>query len=104
MDVLATIYSAAGNGSADKVNRYFFNFRSGGDIAQDMLGMYLPDLNAARAEALDTCRALSIIAELDGKPVVDCELQVSDASGETLLHVPVMAGNSAGPANHSNRR
>lgn len=71
------------------MNRYFFNLRSGNEIARDRLGMFLPDLDAARAEALDTCRDLSLMAELSGEPVSDCELQIADADGEALLAIPV---------------
>jgi hypothetical protein len=71
------------------VNRYFFNFRMGDEIARDRIGMYLRDFEAAREEAIRTSLDLIDIAECTGEPTDDCELQVADASGEPVLTIPL---------------
>lgn len=72
------------------LNRYFFNFRSGSEIAHDSIGMYLPDVETARAAALDTCRDLAMIAMLNDESELDGELEVADASGEPVFTIPVL--------------
>jgi hypothetical protein len=74
------------------MNRYFFNFRMGDEISPDRVGMYLPDLDAARDEALRTCLDLLDIARHSGELARDCELQVADASGEAVLSVALRDG------------
>jgi hypothetical protein len=76
------------NRGSARVNRYFFNFRHGDEIAGDYLGMYLHDLDEAREEAIRTCHDLLTVAELAGELPCDCEVQVADASGEPLLTIP----------------
>jgi hypothetical protein len=71
------------------VNRYYFNFREGGEIARDRIGMYLPDVAAARELALRTCQDLaSTLAEFGGD-LNDGEMQVADANGEPVLRIPL---------------
>ena len=36
------------------MNKYHFNFRKGDQLTRDRIGMYLPDLDAAREEAIVT--------------------------------------------------
>ncbi|HEY1962377.1 MAG TPA: hypothetical protein VGG69_08165 [Rhizomicrobium sp.] len=69
------------------MNRYFFNFREGDEIARDRIGMFLPDLDAAREEAIRTWRDLVEVAANDGE-LPDCAIQIADAAGETVLTVP----------------
>lgn len=71
------------------MNRYFFNFRMGDEISPDRIGMYLPDLDAARDEAVRTCSDLIDVAQQNGELARDCELQVADASGEAVLTIPL---------------
>jgi len=71
------------------VNRYFFNFRKGNEVSHDTFGMYLASLEEARAEACQTCRDLTMLAELSGELASDCEVEVADASGVPLLTLPL---------------
>ena len=71
------------------MNRYFFNFRAGREVTRDRLGMYLPDLEAARAEAIHASRDLSFLARQAGEGLCDYEIEVADASGEPVLKVPL---------------
>jgi hypothetical protein len=64
--------------------RYFFNIRDGYDVDEDEEGIELPDLEAARAEALATVEELR-------DELVDAgsiELEITDESGQRLLTVP----------------
>src|ERR1051325_4078602 len=74
------------------MNRYFFNFRMGDEISPDRIGMYLPDLDAAREEAVRTSLDLIEVAEHTGEGLRECELQVADASGEPVLTIPLRDG------------
>ena len=71
-----------------RMNRYFFHFRQGDDIARDAVGMYLRDLEAAREEAIRTWRDLLSIAARAGESPADSEIQIADASGEPVLTIP----------------
>jgi hypothetical protein len=51
------------------------------------MGMYLPDLSAARAEALNTCHDLAFVAQAAGEIGLDGEVEVTDASGEQILRL-----------------
>ncbi|HEX3945830.1 MAG TPA: hypothetical protein VHW69_17275 [Rhizomicrobium sp.] len=70
------------------MNRYFFNFRKGEQLSRDWVGMYLPDLNDAKEEAVRTCRDLVMIANHTGEGACDGEIEVADASGEPVLTIP----------------
>ncbi|HEX3653763.1 MAG TPA: hypothetical protein VHU18_13170 [Rhizomicrobium sp.] len=70
------------------MNRYFFNFRKGEEVSRDWVGMYLPDLDEARDEALRTFRDLLMVAERTGESAADYEIQIADASGEPVLTIP----------------
>jgi hypothetical protein len=71
------------------VNRYFFNFRQGNAVARDDMGMFLPDLHAAHAEALNTCHDLAFMARAAGEIALAGEVEVTDASGEQILRLPI---------------
>jgi hypothetical protein len=71
--------------------RYYFNVRDGRDVDEDEEGVELPDLEAARAEALAT------VAELRdelGPDAARIELEITDDAGRRLLTIPF--GRSAG--------
>jgi hypothetical protein len=70
------------------MRRYYFNFRSGDEISRDRIGMHLRDIDAAREEAIQTWRHLLSVAAQSGDPPFDCEIQIADDSGETLLTIP----------------
>lgn len=68
------------------MNRYFFNFRDGDEVALDQVGMYLPNLDAAREVALRTCHDLETFGasgQLD-----HCAVEIANATGERVLTVP----------------
>jgi hypothetical protein len=66
---------------------WYFNFREGERIERDRIGMYLPNLDAARDEAIKTWRDLVEIAACGGE-LPDCAIQIADASGEPVLTIP----------------
>jgi hypothetical protein len=68
--------------------RYFFNIRDGYDVDEDEEGIELPDIEAARAEALATVEELR--DEL--KDAGNIELEITDESGRRLLTVPFFRG------------
>ena len=63
---------------------YFFNLRDGHELDEDEEGIELPDLEAARAEALATVEELrGQLADVD-----DIMLEITDETGRRLLTVP----------------
>ena len=64
--------------------RYFFNIRDGYDVDEDEEGVELPNVEAARAEALATVEELR--DEL--RDAGDIELEITDETGRCLLTVP----------------
>lgn len=70
------------------MHRYFFNFRKGDEVSPDRIGMHLPSLDAARAEALHAWRHVIALAAHSGEIPDDCEIQIADDSGETVLSIP----------------
>jgi hypothetical protein len=73
------------------MNLYYFHFQQeDGELYRDRLGMYLPSLAAAQEEVRFVAREL--LAELPpcAKALCDCAFQIADASGETVLTVPLV--------------
>ncbi|QFU16521.1 DUF6894 family protein [Microvirga thermotolerans] len=68
--------------------RFYFNIRDGYELDEDEEGIELPDLEAARAEALAT------VEELRGQlaDAANIELEIADESGRRLLTVPFFRG------------
>jgi hypothetical protein len=71
------------------VPRYFFHIRDGDELIEDFEGSEFPDLETAKAEALET--ALDIIAErvrssvdLDGRA-----FEIADEDGIVLAVIPL---------------
>jgi hypothetical protein len=64
--------------------RYFFNIRDGQEVDEDEEGVELPDVEAAKAEALAT------VEELRGQlaDAAHIELEITDDTGRRLLTVP----------------
>ena len=52
-----------------------------------MIGMYLPNLDAARDEAIQTWHDLIEVAA-NGSELPDCAIQITDAGGEPVLTIP----------------
>jgi hypothetical protein len=50
--------------------------------------MYLPDLDAAREEAVGVLHDLVLVAEHTHEAPQDFEIQITDAGGETVLSLP----------------
>lgn len=71
------------------MRRYYFNFRKGDEISRDRRGMWLPDLSAARDEAIHVWGDLIAVALLSGETPMDCEYEIADDSGEVLLTIPL---------------
>lgn len=71
------------------MNRYFFNFRKGDELSCDRVGMYLPNLDAAREEATYVSRELIQMAQATGEAAEDCEIQIADAGGDVVLAIPL---------------
>jgi hypothetical protein len=71
------------------MRRYFFNFRKGDEISRDRRGMWLPDIEAARDEAIQVWGDLIAVALLSGETPMDCEYEIADDSGEVLLTIPL---------------
>ena len=72
--------------------RYYFNIRDGYDLDEDEEGIELPDIEAARAEALATVEELREELADAG----DIELEITDEEGNRLLTVPFFRGGRSG--------
>ncbi|MBC9033825.1 hypothetical protein IAG41_15625 [Sphingomonas sp. JC676] len=70
------------------MQRYFFNVYNGTGLTEDLEGLELPDLEAARVQALSGIR--SIIGEELASGLVDLNgrLEICDEAGSVLLSVP----------------
>jgi hypothetical protein len=65
---------------------YFFHIKEGDEVLPDMEGVDHPDLEAARAEAIEAIRQIVSDAVRFGSPLgLDRELHVEDDAGDTLL-------------------
>ena len=70
--------------------RYFFHVRDDdGDVSRDLEGQDLPDLSAARAEAVNANREMLGERILHGGPLHHHRIEISDASGQVLDKVDV---------------
>lgn len=69
------------------VKQYYFNLRKGDVVSRDRIGMHLPDLDAARAEALRMWQDVVEIARHSGEAMADAEIQIADSSGEIVLAI-----------------
>jgi len=76
----------------DLMPRYFFNIRDGYDVDEDEEGIELPDLEAARAEALATVEELRDELADAG----NIELEITDETGRRLLTVPFFRNGQGG--------
>lgn len=66
---------------------YFFDLDEAGDVTADDEGRELPDLEAARAQAVREARDLMSGDILCGKLCLDFAIRVRDESGATVLVV-----------------
>jgi hypothetical protein len=72
------------------MDRYFFHLRDGATIDSDEDGKELPNLEAARAHAIQCARELLSEAALSGKAgSLNQQIEVTDKSGRTVLIMPI---------------
>jgi hypothetical protein len=76
--------------------RYFFHILSGGVTVEDDEGIDLPDMAAARQEAVASARDLALSADKDGFGKETRSVQIVDAAGAVLGSVPVLGGGQGG--------
>ena len=70
--------------------RYYFHLKKGSEFLFDPLGLYLPSLDAARAEAV---HAWDELIETAGETVevpTDSEIRIADQEGNIVLTIPLM--------------
>jgi hypothetical protein len=68
---------------------YYLHIRDGTELLLDPEGSNLPNLEAARAEAIEGARQLISEAVRTGSPLhMQRAFQIDDADGHTLLSVP----------------
>jgi hypothetical protein len=70
------------------MSRFYFSVITNAEKIIDEEGTELPDLNAARAEAIEDARALMSDAILGGRDISDRSIEISNESGEVLMVVP----------------
>jgi hypothetical protein len=70
------------NGSV--MTRFFFHVRDKDDISRDTEGQELPDLEAARREALSTQREILGERLLHGGSLDDHQIEIANERGEVL--------------------
>jgi hypothetical protein len=64
----------------------FFHIKEGDEVLHDKEGVDHPDLEAARAEAIEGIRQIVGNAVMFGSPLrLDREMHVADDAGDTLL-------------------
>ena len=73
------------------MHRYFFNFRKGDELSMDRRGMWLADPGQARREAIQLWGTLLAVAIVEGDPVEDCEFEIANDHGQTILKLPLGA-------------
>jgi len=68
--------------------RYFFNVLWGGQKATDLEGQCVPDLDAAREEAIVGVRDIAADSVRSGQPLdLGGRIEIADADGKPLLIV-----------------
>ena len=69
-----------------EMSLYFFHIKEGDEVLHDEEGVDHPDLEAARAEAIESIRQIVGDAVMFGSPLrLDREMHVADDAGDTLL-------------------
>jgi hypothetical protein len=80
---LAVIFTEQTNGSA--MTRFFFHVRDDGDdVSRDTEGQELPDLEAARREALNSNREMLGESLLHGGSLDHRQIEIANEQGEIL--------------------
>jgi hypothetical protein len=70
------------------MHRFYFHIRSGEEVIIDQEGMDLPDVNAARLEALAAARHILADAIKSGKVDTPEAFVIADSNGSELETVP----------------
>ena len=73
------------------MRRFYFNFRKGDEISVDRRGMWLPNENTARKEAIQLWGTLLAVAIVTGDPPEECEYEISNDNGDTVATIPLGA-------------
>jgi hypothetical protein len=70
------------------MQRFYFNIRSEAGLLEDFEGTELPDLEAARLEAIEDARQLMSDAVRIGFDIASRSIEVRNEAGEIVLFVP----------------
>jgi hypothetical protein len=73
------------------MGRFYFHLRAGDELMPDEEGIDLPDLSAARREAIEAARELLGEAIKSGRPEVPEAFVIADEDGRELDAVPLAA-------------
>ena len=66
---------------------YYFNVRNGIGYVQDDEGKEMPDLDAARAEAIKGARSIIASEVLEGRLDLEGAIEVADSGGQRVLRI-----------------
>jgi hypothetical protein len=69
--------------------RYYLHIRDGDRLVEDPDGSDLPDLDAARAEALESARNILAAKVKAGELIDDKRFEITDAVGTVLAVIPL---------------
>ncbi|HJR57354.1 MAG TPA: hypothetical protein VJ798_12315 [Rhizomicrobium sp.] len=64
--------------------RFFFHVREGADVSRDTEGQELPDVEAARREAISTNREMLGERLLHGGPLNHRQIEIADETGHVV--------------------
>ena len=73
------------------MGRFYFHLRAGDELTSDDEGMDLPDLSAAKREAMRTARELLVEAIKSGKQTVPEAFVIADDEGRALDTISLAA-------------
>jgi hypothetical protein len=73
------------------MKRFYLNIKDGSTVIPDEEGTYLPDVEAAKREALKCARDMLADAIRSGKSRVPEALVIADEAGRHLAMVPLVA-------------
>jgi hypothetical protein len=68
--------------------RYYLNIRNGGGYVEDMEGQELPDLAAARLQAIEGVRSVLSEEARQGEIDLSGSIEIADQAGNILLILP----------------
>ena len=73
------------------MGRFYFHLRAGDELISDDVGIDLPDLSAAKREAMLTARELLVEAIKSGKQTVPEAFVIADDEGRALDTISLAA-------------